>query len=191
LWTPGRSGSFSWPHRWHRTGAPEPKPVGPDALEIDETSFRDALAGRRAPLKALIVDQRVTAGIGNIYADEICFDARLRPDRPGGSLKKGEVKRLTSSVHSVLGSAIVARGSSLADEQYRDLQGAPGLFQLEHKVYGRRGQDCTLGPRALTCALNVRSDCRGPAISPTATLALAGLFHMAQQTVQSATPKPE
>ena len=116
--------------------------LGPDALDIDEASFADSLAGRRAPLKALIVDQRVTAGIGNIYADEICFDARLRPDRPGGSLKKGEIKRLTSSVHSVLGSAIAARGSSLADEQYRDLQGAPGQFQLKHKVYGRQGQDC-------------------------------------------------
>jgi formamidopyrimidine-DNA glycosylase len=116
--------------------------LGPDALEIDEAGFRASLAGRRAPLKALIVDQRVTAGIGNIYADEICFEARLRPDRHGGSLKKGEIKRLTSSAHSVLESAIAARGSSLADEQYRDLQGAPGLFQLEHKVYGRRGQGC-------------------------------------------------
>ncbi len=116
--------------------------LGPDALDLDVAHLRQGLAGRRAPLKALMVDQRVTAGIGNIYADEICFDAGLRPDRPAGSLKRTEIKRLTESTHSVLRSAIAARGSSLADEQYRDLQGAPGLFQLEHKVYGRLGQKC-------------------------------------------------
>ena len=116
--------------------------LGPDALEVDVAHFRGALAGRRAPLKALLVDQRVVAGVGNIYADEICFDARLRPDRPGGSLKPAELRRLTASTHSILGSAVAARGSSLQDEQYRDLQGAPGLFQLEHRVYGRKGQKC-------------------------------------------------
>jgi formamidopyrimidine-DNA glycosylase len=116
--------------------------LGPDALDVDVTWFREGLAGRRAPLKALMVDQRVTAGIGNIYADEICFDAGLRPDRPGGSLKRAEIKRLTESTHSVLQSAIAARGSSLADEQYRDLRGVPGSFQLEHRVYGRSGQMC-------------------------------------------------
>jgi formamidopyrimidine-DNA glycosylase len=116
--------------------------LGPDALDVDVTWFREGLAGRRAPLKALMVDQRVTAGIGNIYADEICFDAGLRPDRPGGSLKRAEIKRLTESTHSVLQSAIAARGSSLADEQYRDLRGVPGSFQLKHRVYGRSGQMC-------------------------------------------------
>jgi formamidopyrimidine-DNA glycosylase len=117
--------------------------LGPDALEVDLAHFRAALAGRRAPLKSLLVDQRVVAGIGNIYADEICFDARVRPERPGGSLKRAELERLTGSTQSILQSAIAARGSSLADEQYRDLQGAPGLFQLEHKVYGRSGQKCS------------------------------------------------
>ena len=117
--------------------------LGPDALDIDESRLRRALTGRRSALKTLMVDQTVMAGVGNIYADEICFDARLRPERPAGSLRWPEIRRLTESVHSVLQSAIAARGSSLADEQYRDLQGAPGLFQLEHKVYGRVGQKCT------------------------------------------------
>jgi formamidopyrimidine-DNA glycosylase len=116
--------------------------LGPDALDVEVTRLRKVFAGRRAPLKALMVDQRVLAGVGNIYADEICFGARLRPDRPGGSLKPRELKRLAESTRSVLQAAIVARGSSLADEQYRDLEGAPGLFQLEHKVYGRLGQKC-------------------------------------------------
>ncbi len=116
--------------------------LGPDALEADVARFRDALAGRRAPLKALMVDQRVIAGVGNIYADEIRFAARLRPNRPGGSLKRAQLQRLAESTHTLLESAIEARGSSLTDEQYRDLRGAPGLFQLEHKVYGRQGQKC-------------------------------------------------
>jgi formamidopyrimidine-DNA glycosylase len=116
--------------------------LGPDALDADVARFRDTLAGRRAPLKSLLVDQRVIAGVGNIYADEICFAARLRPDRPGGSLKRPELKRLTDATHTLLQSAIDARGSSLVDEGYRDLQGAPGRFQLKHKVYGRQGQKC-------------------------------------------------
>lgn len=116
--------------------------LGPDALAVDAARLRGAFTGRRAPLKALMVDQGVMAGIGNIYADEICFDAHLRPDRPGGSLKPRELTRLADSIHSVLRAAIAARGSSLADEQYRDLQGAPGRFQLEHKVYGRLGRPC-------------------------------------------------
>jgi formamidopyrimidine-DNA glycosylase len=116
--------------------------LGPDALDVDQARLQAALAGRRAPLKSLLVDQRTLAGIGNIYADEICFDARLRPERPGGSLKRAELKRLTASVHTILQAAIVDRGSSLADEQYRDLRGEPGRFQLEHKVYGRLGQPC-------------------------------------------------
>ena len=116
--------------------------LGPDALDVDLPSLQSALSGRRAPLKSMLVDQRAMAGIGNIYADEICFDARLRPDRPGGSLKRVELRRLTASVHSILQAAVVGRGSSLADEQYRDLNGELGRFQLEHKVYGRLGQPC-------------------------------------------------
>jgi formamidopyrimidine-DNA glycosylase len=116
--------------------------LGPDALDVDSAHLRAVLSGRRAPLKALLVDQRALAGIGNIYADEICFDARLRPDRPGGSLERAELKRLTASVRTILQAAIVSRGSSLVDEQYRDLHGQPGRFQLEHKVYSRMGQPC-------------------------------------------------
>ena len=70
--------------------------LGPDALAAEPAQLRAALAGRRAPLKSLLVDQRVLAGIGNIYADEICFGAGLRPDRPGGALAPGEVALLAA-----------------------------------------------------------------------------------------------
>ncbi len=119
--------------------------LGPDALGAEPSHLRAALANRRAPLKSLLVDQRVLAGIGNIYADEICFAAGLRPDRPGGALGRPQVDRLAASVRSVLTAAIVARGSTLGDQQYRDLYGQVGGYQLQHRVYGRTGLPC------LTC----------------------------------------
>jgi formamidopyrimidine-DNA glycosylase len=125
-----------------RTSLVELAHLGPDALDIDLAHLQGALHGRRAPLKALLVDQKVLAGIGNIYADEICFEARLRPDRAAGLLKRPQLKRLVDATGVILEAAIVGRGSSLADEQYRDLQGLPGFFQLEHRVYGRAGQPC-------------------------------------------------
>jgi formamidopyrimidine-DNA glycosylase len=116
--------------------------LGPDALDIDVAQLRAAFAGRQARVKSLLVDQRALAGIGNIYADEICFEARLRPDRAGGSLKGAELKRLAAATRAVLQSAVAARGSTLADQRYRDLSGEGGRYQLEHKVYGRLGQPC-------------------------------------------------
>jgi formamidopyrimidine-DNA glycosylase len=123
--------------------------LGPDALDAQPSHLRTVLTGRRAPLKSLLVDQRVLAGIGNIYADEICFDARLRPDRPGGSLRRGELGRLAASARSVLASAIAARGSTLADRRYRDVLGEAGRYQLQHTVYGRSGLPCVVCGRAI------------------------------------------
>lgn len=116
--------------------------LGPDALAIDAAQLGTALAGRRALLKSVLVDQRALAGLGNIYADEVCYEAGLRPDRPAGSLTPEELRRLAGSVRSVLEAAIASRGSSLRDEQYRDLYGNLGRYQLEHKVYGRSGMPC-------------------------------------------------
>lgn len=116
--------------------------LGPDALGITNAQMAAALAGRRASVKAVLVDQRAMAGIGNIYADEICFRARVKPDRPAGGLGPEEVRRLTRAVRAVLRAAIAARGSSLRDQRYRDVLGNLGGYQLEHKVYGRAGLAC-------------------------------------------------
>ena len=116
--------------------------LGPDALDVRPAYLGAALAGRRAPLKALLVDQRVLAGVGNIYADEICFAARLRPDRPAGGLRPAELHRLAAATHSVLANAIAAGGSTLSDQRYRGVLGEAGSYQFEHKVYGRAGQPC-------------------------------------------------
>lgn len=116
--------------------------LGPDALRVPLCLLRSGLAGRRAPIKAVLVDQRVLAGVGNIYADEICFAARLRPDRPAGGVGPAELRRLWVATRSVLEDAIAAGGSTLRDGRYRGVLGEPGRYQLEHKVYGRSGEGC-------------------------------------------------
>jgi len=100
------------------------------------------LAGRRASLKALLTDQRIVAGIGSIYADEICFRARLRPDRAAASLDAAEIASLARAALSVLRAAVKSRGSSLRDLGYRDLMGGFGTYQARHAVYDRAGEPC-------------------------------------------------
>lgn len=123
---------------------PELAHLGFDPIEdaIAWTDFAALLGARRAKLKPLLMDQRFLAGIGNIYADEILFSAGLRHDRPSDGLTPQEVRRLYRSMMETLQEAIKHRGSSLADEQYRDLFGEVGDFQQLHNVYDREGQDC-------------------------------------------------
>jgi formamidopyrimidine-DNA glycosylase len=123
---------------------PELAHLGFDPLDgvMSWTRFGDLLAAKRAKLKPLLMDQRFLAGIGNIYADEILWAAGLRHDRSSDSLTSQEVRRLYRAMIETLQDAIKHRGSSLADEQYRDLFGEVGDFQSQHKVYDREGQSC-------------------------------------------------
>lgn len=100
---------------------------------------------RRRQLKPLLLDQHLVAGVGNIYCDETLHRARLRPDRIGDSVTGRELGRLHESLLQVLGAAIEAGGSTLADTQYVDVEGQGGWFQVHHLVYDRAGQRC------LTC----------------------------------------
>ena len=104
--------------------------------------FGELLTARKSKLKALLMDQKFVAGIGNIYSDEILWAAGLRYDRSSDTLSSQEVRRLYRAMVETLQDAIKHRGSSLADEQYRDLFGAIGEYQKEHKVYDRAGQAC-------------------------------------------------
>jgi formamidopyrimidine-DNA glycosylase len=124
---------------------PELAHMGPDPLDevMDEEHFGRLLAARRTKLKALLMDQRFVAGIGNIYSDEVLWSARIRFDRPAESLSPGEVSRLHVAMVDTLRDAIVHRGSSLADEQYRDLFGAIGDYQSRHQVYDREAEACS------------------------------------------------
>lgn len=93
-------------------------------------------------IKWLLLDQSRICGIGNMYADEILFRAGIRFDRPGRSLEKEELSKLARAIPEVLNEAIVLRGSSLKDLQYRDVVGGIGGFQTMHLAYGREGLDC-------------------------------------------------
>ena len=123
---------------------PELLELGFDPIE-DVMSWQDfgtRLVRRQAQLKAVLMDQKFVAGIGNIYSDEILWEAGLRYDRPSHTLSIQEVRRLYRAIGEVLNEAIKQRGSSLADETYRDLYGAIGGYQLQHNVYAREGQPC-------------------------------------------------
>ncbi|HWE54748.1 MAG TPA: bifunctional DNA-formamidopyrimidine glycosylase/DNA-(apurinic or apyrimidinic site) lyase [Acidimicrobiales bacterium] len=117
----------------------------PDA----EARLRKVLA-RPTRLKPLLMDQSRVAGIGNMYADEILHAARLRPDRAAASLSAPETGRLYRSMVAVLDDAVRHRGSSLADEQYRDLFGRIGRYQEHHRVYAREGAPCLRCGTAIT-----------------------------------------
>jgi formamidopyrimidine-DNA glycosylase len=121
---------------------PELAGLGPDALGLDHAALAELLAARRARLKPLLLDQRATAGIGNIYSDEILWAARLRWYRRADRLRPVEVRRLHEALTGVLNDAITGRGSSLGDAQYVDLSGRPGGYQQRHTVYGRVGLPC-------------------------------------------------
>ena len=123
---------------------PELAHLGFDPVDdmMSWTRFGEMLTARKTKLKALLMDQKFVAGLGNIYSDEILFAAGLRYDRPSESLSSQEVRRLYRAMVETLQDAIKHRGSSLADEQYRDLFGKMGDFQSMHKVYDREGQAC-------------------------------------------------
>jgi formamidopyrimidine-DNA glycosylase len=114
--------------------------LGLDPLEATEAQFISGMRGRRARIKALLLDQRVLRGIGNIYTDESLWRARIHPKRLGANLKADELRRLYRAVRDVLNEAIRLRGSSVSD--YVDADGRRGEFQLRHRVYQREGQKC-------------------------------------------------
>ena len=100
----------------------------------------ERLEGRRAPLKAALLDQRTLAGLGNIYVDEALWHARLHPLRPAGSLERGELRRLHTAIRKALELGIARQGSTLSD--YRLPDGSSGGMQKEFRAYGRTGEPC-------------------------------------------------
>ncbi|MFM8835596.1 MAG: bifunctional DNA-formamidopyrimidine glycosylase/DNA-(apurinic or apyrimidinic site) lyase [Actinomycetota bacterium] len=137
--------------------------LGLDPLvdEISPEILRRLFKNRRGNLKALLLNQHLIAGIGNIYADEILHRAKLRPDRLPGRLNLSSLARLHAAMIEVLNNAVQAGGSTLKDTQYVDLEGQTGSFQDEHRVYGRGGMRCeTCGKgRILTTRVAGRTTC--------------------------------
>jgi len=114
-----------------------PEPLG-DAL--DAAHLARAFEGRASPVKALLLDQRVVAGLGNIYVCEALHMAGVHPGRPGRDVTAAEAEKLAPAIKDVLGAAIAAGGSTLRD--YVQVDGELGYFQKQWRVYGREGEAC-------------------------------------------------
>ena len=114
--------------------------TGREPLTIAAEPFVALFSGRNAPIKALLLNQTLLQGVGNIYADESLFRAGILPKRPASSLSRAELLGLRRALQSVLRRAIARGGSSVSD--YVDADGVRGFFQLEHCVYLRTGQPC-------------------------------------------------
>ncbi len=135
--------------------------LGPDPLEIRPSDFAERLRKRRATIKAALLNQHVLRGLGNIYADESLFRARIHPGRRAHRLRPEELMRLHRAMGRVLRTAIARRGSSVSN--YVNLAGESGSFQKLHKVYRRRGQPC---PRCGTKIVRVVVTGRGSYLCP-------------------------
>jgi formamidopyrimidine-DNA glycosylase len=114
-----------------------PEPLGPD---FNAGVLAQAFKGRKQSVKATLLDQRVVAGLGNIYVVEALHRAKISPERPAGTLKPAEIKRLAEAVVAVLEEAIRAGGSTLKD--FRHADGDLGYFQHSFRVYDREGEAC-------------------------------------------------
>jgi formamidopyrimidine-DNA glycosylase len=140
VWSPGKAGD----HRLlARLG------VEPFAPEFDDAYLHRAMRRRRAAIKLVLMDSHVVVGVGNIYANESLFRARIRPDRAAHRVSRARLARLTTAVRDTLAEAIAKGGSTLRD--YVDSRGEAGYFQLDYYVYGRAGEPCRI------CGTPIRS----------------------------------
>lgn len=116
--------------------------MGPEPLDddFDEAALVRKLQARSAKIKAALLDQKLVAGLGNIYADEVCFLARVHPAQPANEVPLKKLKVLVSQMRPVLERAIAARGATLKDKGYQDIFGNFGTFIPQ--VYGREGEPC-------------------------------------------------
>jgi formamidopyrimidine-DNA glycosylase len=137
--------------------------LGREPLEREFTTaaLRRALAGRRAPIKAALLDQRAAAGLGNIYADEALWYARVHPLTPAGELGEEELGALRRGIRKALRLGIARQGATLRD--YRGADGERGRMQEEFRVYGRAGEPC---PRCGTPIEKTRAGGRGTWFCP-------------------------
>lgn len=122
--------------------------LGPDPLAISPLEFCEGLRGRRARIKAVLLDQTFLRGLGNIYTDEALFGAQIHPRALASRLSRARALRLHGVIVDLLTLAIAHRGSSVSD--YVDAEGQRGGFQLLHKVYGKEGEPC------VTCGRPIR-----------------------------------
>lgn len=122
--------------------APEINELGPEPFDKALTfqRFCDIISCKRGKIKQILTDQKVIAGIGNIYSDEILFEAKIHPFREAFQLSQGDIKRIYTAMKKILVKAIRLRGESFSD--FRDTSGEKGYFDKARKVYRREGESC-------------------------------------------------
>jgi formamidopyrimidine-DNA glycosylase len=138
--------------------------LGPEPLDTSFTlgHIKDAVSRRSAPIKAVLLDQSVVAGVGNIYADESCFCAGVNPLRPASTLRDREIRALRRSIRSVLRQSIRRKGTTIRD--YKWDAGRSGDFAKMLKVYGKEGETC----------LNCRNEVKREVVAGRSTYFCAG-----------------
>lgn len=143
----GRELRYTDPRRFGRmaylTGArlaDELTNFGADPLQVSQQEFDERIRSRSARIKALLLNQTVLRGLGNIYADESLWRAKIHPAQQGTRLSKKQAATLRRTLQDVLQRAILARGSSISD--FLDAEGQPGEYQRRHRAYGREGKRC-------------------------------------------------
>lgn len=127
-------------HPWFAAMGPEPLGNAFSAAHLEQ-----ALKGRKSSIKVMLLDQRIVAGLGNIYVCEALFRAKISPRIAAGSVSRARLERLVPVIRDVLNEAIVAGGSTLRD--FANADGGQGYFQHRFDVYGREGQPCTADDR--------------------------------------------
>ena len=137
----GRELRFVDPRRFGRLSVHTDRQFeGVEPFDVGFEAFRALFRKRKTPIKSALLNQKLLRGIGNIYADESLFRARIRPRRRAASLTGDELQRLYRAIPEVLKEAIAAGGSSVSD--YVDAEGEQGFFQLQLRAYGREGEPC-------------------------------------------------
>jgi formamidopyrimidine-DNA glycosylase len=121
-------------------GHPRLELLGADALEVDGAALYAGTRGRKMAIKSVLLDQSVLAGVGNIYADEALFRARVRPTRSAARVTRAEYDAIAAGIQHVLRRSIETGGSSISD--YVSPDGSDGEYQSERQVYARRGEPC-------------------------------------------------
>jgi formamidopyrimidine-DNA glycosylase len=148
---PRRFGMVRVVERGALASTAELKGLGPEPMsrEFNAEYLAAEARGRTAAIKNLIMDQRIIAGIGNIYASEILFRAGVRPTRRAGRVTRGEIEKIAAAVPVILRAAIGSNGTTF--RSYRDSRGQPGRFAERLRVYGREGEPC------YTCSTPIRN----------------------------------
>jgi len=153
---PRKFGKFKLVKSSRKENIEDLKSLGPEPLEITENDFVRLVQTRRGRIKSTLLNQKFIAGIGNIYADEVLFEAKIHPEERACNISLNRLKKLHQAIQKILKKAIKSGGSSI--DNYLDLEGRQGLFQLQHKAYGKKGKPCPrCGTKIKRIVVNQRS----------------------------------